>query len=156
VAQFIQTETHSSSKSLSCFSLANTTHEIIWFRGITLLLMLAECGVSLYGAAMAHSPALLAFGAIAVFVAVVANFGILAGPTERLRGPNSSLFLAHGMRPDLPLSAELKQNFLSLLYTFQSVLVEISEDLVQLRESGSMRFNPRGGYFEFKSIRSKK
>lgn len=38
-----------------------STH-IYWLQGITLLWMLAECGVSLYAAAVAHSPALAAFG----------------------------------------------------------------------------------------------
>lgn len=35
---------------------------VFWLQGITLLWMLAECGLSLYAAATAHSPAMLAFG----------------------------------------------------------------------------------------------
>ncbi len=35
---------------------------VFWLQGITLAWMLVECGVSLYAAATAHSPALLAFG----------------------------------------------------------------------------------------------
>jgi divalent metal cation (Fe/Co/Zn/Cd) transporter len=35
---------------------------VFWLQGITLAWMLVECGLSLYAAAMAHSPALLAFG----------------------------------------------------------------------------------------------
>jgi divalent metal cation (Fe/Co/Zn/Cd) transporter len=35
---------------------------VYWLQGITLVWMLAECGVSLYAAAVAHSPALAAFG----------------------------------------------------------------------------------------------
>ena len=35
---------------------------VLWLQGITLAWMLVECGVSLYAAASAHSPALLAFG----------------------------------------------------------------------------------------------
>ncbi|MEO6830521.1 MAG: cation transporter [Acidobacteriaceae bacterium] len=35
---------------------------VFWLQGLTLLWMIAECGVALYAAAAAHSPALLAFG----------------------------------------------------------------------------------------------
>lgn len=35
---------------------------VLWLQGITVLWMLVECGVSLYAAARAHSPAILAFG----------------------------------------------------------------------------------------------
>jgi divalent metal cation (Fe/Co/Zn/Cd) transporter len=35
---------------------------VLWLQGITLLWMLVECGLSLYAAAVAHSPAMLAFG----------------------------------------------------------------------------------------------
>src|SRR5580658_5004570 len=35
---------------------------VFWLQGITLIWMLAECGLSLYAAAAAHSPAMLAFG----------------------------------------------------------------------------------------------
>lgn len=36
--------------------------KVFWLQGITLLWMLVECGLSLYSAASAHSPAMLAFG----------------------------------------------------------------------------------------------
>lgn len=42
-------------------SLANAG-PVYWLQGITVAWMAAECGVSLYAAAAAHSPALLAFG----------------------------------------------------------------------------------------------
>jgi divalent metal cation (Fe/Co/Zn/Cd) transporter len=35
---------------------------VFWLQGVTLLWMLAECGLSLYAAAVAHSPVMLAFG----------------------------------------------------------------------------------------------
>jgi len=35
---------------------------VFWLQGITLVWMLVECGLSLYAAAGAHSPVLLAFG----------------------------------------------------------------------------------------------
>ena len=38
------------------------TSAVLWLQGVTLAWMLVECGASLYAAANAHSPALLAFG----------------------------------------------------------------------------------------------
>src|SRR5271168_4398141 len=38
------------------------TNAVLWLQGVTLAWMLVECGASLYAAAKAHSPALLAFG----------------------------------------------------------------------------------------------
>jgi len=35
---------------------------VVWLQGITVAWMLLECGLSLYAAAVAHSPAMLAFG----------------------------------------------------------------------------------------------
>jgi divalent metal cation (Fe/Co/Zn/Cd) transporter len=35
---------------------------ILWLQGVTIAWMLVECGVALYAAAAAHSPAMLAFG----------------------------------------------------------------------------------------------
>jgi hypothetical protein len=35
---------------------------VVWLQGVTLLWMLIECGVALFAASRAHSPALLAFG----------------------------------------------------------------------------------------------
>jgi divalent metal cation (Fe/Co/Zn/Cd) transporter len=39
---------------------------VFWLQGITLVWMLAECGLSLYAAAAARSPAMLAFGSDSV------------------------------------------------------------------------------------------
>jgi divalent metal cation (Fe/Co/Zn/Cd) transporter len=38
------------------------SHAVLWLQTVTLAWMLIECGVSLYAAASAHSPSLLAFG----------------------------------------------------------------------------------------------
>jgi divalent metal cation (Fe/Co/Zn/Cd) transporter len=38
------------------------SHAVLWLQLVTLAWMLVECGASLYAAAVAHSPALLAFG----------------------------------------------------------------------------------------------
>jgi hypothetical protein len=35
---------------------------VFWLQGIALVWMLVECGLSLYAAAAAHSPAMFAFG----------------------------------------------------------------------------------------------
>ena len=42
------------------------SHAILWLQGVTLAWMLIECGASLYAAAAAHSPAMLAFGSDSV------------------------------------------------------------------------------------------
>ena len=46
---------------------------VFWLQGVTLTWMLAECVVSLYAAATAHSVALLTFGADSFFGASVSN-----------------------------------------------------------------------------------
>jgi divalent metal cation (Fe/Co/Zn/Cd) transporter len=38
------------------------TTSVLWLQGMTLIWMFAECALSLYAAAMAHSPVMLAFG----------------------------------------------------------------------------------------------
>ena len=48
---------------MACSTPMNTASRVAWLQGITLAWMLIECGVSVYGAISAHSPALLAFGA---------------------------------------------------------------------------------------------
>jgi divalent metal cation (Fe/Co/Zn/Cd) transporter len=42
------------------------SHAVLWIQGVTLAWMLIECGASLYAAATAHSPAMLAFGSDSV------------------------------------------------------------------------------------------
>lgn len=49
------------SQSMRCAPVRRST-AVFWLQGVTLVWMLAECGVSLYAAASAHSPALAAFG----------------------------------------------------------------------------------------------
>jgi divalent metal cation (Fe/Co/Zn/Cd) transporter len=89
VAQYIKAEIHSSSPP------ANTTHQVVWLQGVTLVWMLAECGVSLYGAISAHSPALLAFGAdsfvellsaTVVLLAIIPSFPLTKDRAARLAG----------------------------------------------------------------------
>ena len=42
------------------------SHAVLWIQGVTLAWMLIECAASLYAAAAAHSPAMLAFGSDSV------------------------------------------------------------------------------------------
>jgi divalent metal cation (Fe/Co/Zn/Cd) transporter len=51
---------------------------IFWIQGITLAWMLIECGVSLYAAAAAHSPAMLAFGSDSLVELLSAGVVLLA------------------------------------------------------------------------------
>ena len=64
--------------------------------GVTLVWMLAECGVSLYGAISAHSPVLLAFGAdsfvellsaTVALLAIIPSFPLTKDRAARLAGP---------------------------------------------------------------------
>ena len=56
----------------------------VWLQGITLAWMVAECGVSLWSAMRAHSPALLAFGADSLVELLSAGV-VLLQFTPRLR-----------------------------------------------------------------------
>jgi divalent metal cation (Fe/Co/Zn/Cd) transporter len=95
VAQFIQDEAKFSSRSAACSSPVDSTRLIVWLQSITLVWMLAECGVSLYGAVTAHSPALLAFGAdsfvellsaTVILLAIAPSFSLTKDRAARLAG----------------------------------------------------------------------
>jgi hypothetical protein len=65
---------------VQCVSSRRPIAAVLWLQGITLAWMLAECGVSLYAAATARSPAILAFGSdslIELFSATVILFQFL-------------------------------------------------------------------------------
>ncbi len=94
MAQFIQIEAPSDGAT-ACASQAKTTGTIAWLQGITLVWMLVECGVSLYGAISAHSSALLAFGAdsfvellsaTVVLLAIIPSFPLTRDRASRLAG----------------------------------------------------------------------
>src|SRR5437660_2246144 len=62
MSEFVQIETElSRSSTVTCAPAARST-AVFWLQGITLIWMLVECGLSLYAAATARSPAMLAFG----------------------------------------------------------------------------------------------
>jgi divalent metal cation (Fe/Co/Zn/Cd) transporter len=67
----------------ACAPAGNET-SVLWLQVVTLLWMLIECGASLYAAAGAHSPALLAFGSDS-FVELLSAAVVLV----RLKSPNS-------------------------------------------------------------------
>ena len=62
MAELFQIETQPSNVSAMTCAPARCFAAVFWLQGITLIWMLVECGLSLYAAAAAHSPALLAFG----------------------------------------------------------------------------------------------
>jgi divalent metal cation (Fe/Co/Zn/Cd) transporter len=93
VARSIHAETPSS--NLACSSLADMTHHVAWLQSITMVWMLIECGVSIYGAVSAHSSALLAFGAdsfvellsaTVVLLPIVPSFPLAKDRAARLAG----------------------------------------------------------------------
>jgi divalent metal cation (Fe/Co/Zn/Cd) transporter len=91
VAQFIQTEAHSNSRTV-CPSPATTVGAVAWLQRITLVWMLVECGVSLYAAVTAHSPALLAFGADSFVELLSATVVLLAiAPSSPLTKDRAAL-----------------------------------------------------------------
>src|SRR5271168_5141373 len=62
MSEFVQIEIPASKFSAATCAPLRRSVAVFWLQGITLVWMLAECGLSLYAAAHAHSPALLAFG----------------------------------------------------------------------------------------------
>lgn len=76
--------------SVSHEPLASETRAtIVWLQGITLIWMLAECGLSLYAARAAHSPAMFAFGSdslVELFSAAVVLLPIAPGKAARAAG----------------------------------------------------------------------
>jgi hypothetical protein len=83
------------SRNLTGSSLPDKTPRIFWLQSITLLWMLVECGVSVYGAVSAHRSALSAFGAdsfmellsaTAVSLAIVPSFPLTTDRASRLTG----------------------------------------------------------------------
>ena len=60
--ELFQIETQPSNVSAVPCAPVRRSAAVFWVQGITLVWMLVECGLSLYAAAAAHSPALLAFG----------------------------------------------------------------------------------------------
>ena len=62
MSEFVQIEIPASQISTATCASLRRSAAVFWLQGITLVWMLAECGLSLYAAAAAHSPALLAFG----------------------------------------------------------------------------------------------
>lgn len=79
----------------ACSSHPCSARGVAWLQGVTLAWMLAECGVSLYGAISAHSPALLSFGAdsfvellsaTVVLLAILPSFPLNKASAARLAG----------------------------------------------------------------------
>ena len=61
MSELIQIDRLSGSDKAACASVRRSS-TVLWLQGVTLAWMLVECGVSLYAAAKAHSPAMAAFG----------------------------------------------------------------------------------------------
>ena len=88
-------QTRPSSVNMACSAPMNTARRVAWLQGITLAWMLIECGVSVYGAISANSPALLAFGAdsfvellsaTVILLAIVPSFPLSRDRAARLAG----------------------------------------------------------------------
>jgi divalent metal cation (Fe/Co/Zn/Cd) transporter len=104
VAQFIQSEGRVLAETAACSSPTHAPRRVVWLQSITLAWMLVECGISLYGAISAHSPALLAFGAdsfvellsaTVVLLAILPSFPLTKDSAARLAG--TLLFVLAGV-----------------------------------------------------------
>jgi divalent metal cation (Fe/Co/Zn/Cd) transporter len=62
MSEFVQIEVQRSRSSTVTCAPTGRAAAVFWLQGITLIWMLVECGLSLYAAAAAQSPAMLAFG----------------------------------------------------------------------------------------------
>lgn len=95
MAQFSQIDTKSSHGTPPLPLPLQGARTVVWLQSITLIWMLVECVVSLYGAISAHSPALMAFGAdsfvellsaTVVLLAIVPSFSLTKDRAVRLAG----------------------------------------------------------------------
>src|SRR6202051_2173600 len=62
MSEFVRIEVQLSRSSTVTCAPTGRSAMVFWLQGITLIWMLVECGLSLYAAAAARSPAMLAFG----------------------------------------------------------------------------------------------
>jgi divalent metal cation (Fe/Co/Zn/Cd) transporter len=83
MSEFVQIVSHPVKVKPACAPVDRAT-TVLWLQVVTLTWMLMECGASLYAAATAHSPALLAFGSDS-FVELLSAAVVLL----RLKSPSS-------------------------------------------------------------------
>lgn len=85
-------------KATSVCAPVARSHAVLWLQAMTLAWMIIECGLSLYAAATAHSPALLAFGSDS-FVellsasVVLVQFGFPTSISQRAAGRIAAVLL---------------------------------------------------------------
>src|ERR1700692_1449497 len=77
MSEFVQIDIQLSRSSTVTCAPTGRSAAVFWLQGITLIWMLAECSLSLYAAAAAHSPALLAFGSDSFVVLLAAAVVLL-------------------------------------------------------------------------------
>lgn len=62
ISQFVQIGSQLKTTPVNAREPLRRSTTVLWLQGITLAWMLVECGVALFAAVVAHSPAMLAFG----------------------------------------------------------------------------------------------
>src|SRR5579884_2716434 len=62
ISEAVQIESKSTATCIPVPKAPKRSSVVFWLQGITLVWMLVECGIALYAAAAAQSPAMLAFG----------------------------------------------------------------------------------------------
>jgi divalent metal cation (Fe/Co/Zn/Cd) transporter len=112
MSQFVQIGLPKSALSKEgCLSPAEVRQRVVRLQAITLAWMTVECGVSLAGAAAAHSPALLAFGAdsfVELLSAVIVLLQFLPSfPLNKVRAAQSTGVLLFLLAAVVAVSATL-------------------------------------------------
>jgi divalent metal cation (Fe/Co/Zn/Cd) transporter len=73
------------------------SHALLWIQGVTLAWMLVECGASLYAAAAAHSPAMLAFGSDSLVELLSATLVLLQFSSLKIISEEQAARIAGGL-----------------------------------------------------------
>ena len=88
------------------------SHAVLWIQSVTLAWMLIECGASLYAAAAAHSPAMLAFGSDSLVELLSATLVLLQFSSPKMVSEEKAARIAGACFSFSPLSSHARLCFL--------------------------------------------
>lgn len=92
----VQIGSQSANETLGCAPLRRS-HTVLWLQLVTLAWMLVECGASFYAAALAHSPAMLAFGSDSLVELLSATIVLLHYASPGSLSPRTAGRIAGGL-----------------------------------------------------------
>ena len=87
MSEFVQIDIPLPRSSTVTCAPTDRSAAVFWLQGITLIWMLAECGLSLYAAAAARSPAMLAFASDSFVELLSAGVVLLQFSASRFHFP---------------------------------------------------------------------